>query len=86
MKANAANADPAVTFSSTLALRVSAALGLLTLSAIPALSADAVSKETLEQRVIETARVIEKHPTLQAECRPNGWKGASSSSPAIFCS
>ena len=62
MKANAANADPAVTFSSTLALRVSAAVGLLTLSAIPALSAEAVSKETLEQRVIETARMIEKHP------------------------
>ena len=63
MEANPANADPAATFRSMLARRVPAAAGLLalTLGATPALSAEAVSKETLEQRVVETARVIEKH-------------------------
>jgi len=63
MKANATNADPSATFRPMPARRVSAAVGLLALSlgATPALSAEAVSKETLEQRVVETARVIEKH-------------------------
>ena len=63
MKANPANADPSAMFHSMLARRVSAAVALLalTVSATPALSAEAVSKETLEQRVVDTARVIEKH-------------------------
>ena len=63
MKANAANAEPAATFRPMLTRRASAAVGLLalTLGATPALAAEAVSKETLEQRVVETARVIEKH-------------------------
>jgi Putative metallopeptidase len=64
MKANPANADPVAAFCSMLARCTAAAAGVLALGlgAVPAHSAEAVSKETLEQRVIETARAIEKHP------------------------
>ncbi len=78
MKANLASCGPSrrvLPSASAVHNRSRRGFFALGLSVTSALSAEAVSKETLEQRVIETARVIEKHRHYKNNVTRAGGKG-----------